>query len=180
MKMLKKLLAILALGATGLTAFSQNQTNLFPNGTGTTLPYYSISNTAIFGSGAFVVLDPISSGASGFTNNYANGTNYAGGTVIPVGVNLSRIVSIGIQATSTNASDSGVITAYLQGGTGLGDWGTLTNIAVTLTGVGTVSSSIPIVDTGGWTQFRLQTIGDTDTHSHVQTVTVSIASKRGF
>lgn len=176
MQKIKKIIAALALGATGLNAFSQT-TNLFPNGTQPVNPVISISNTFTVIPGYMIANDNISSAK---TNNYLNGTNYVGQSIYPLQTANMRFLSLGIIATDTNSGDNGVITALIQGSAGLGDWSTWTNIAVTLNGSNTVSSSIYSLDSGGWTQFRCAYVTNTDANAHSAAISVGLGGKRGF
>ena len=146
------LIATLALGATALTAFSQTNISL-PN----TQPYYGISNIVTANGGFLIANDVI---AGGQTFNATSGTNNLGQQIQPVGVTKSLNVAFGLIVTTTN-SQLATYTATIQGGTGLGDWTSLTPVLSVQTagGVGTnTASTNATYNVGGFSAFRVKQV----------------------
>lgn len=174
MKFLKKFLTILALGATGLTAFSQ--TNIVLNGT---QPYYNITNIVMTGAGTLIAGDWLQGNQ---TFSYLNGTNNLGQPIQPVGVARSRFVSFGLNVTTTNSSGKNY-GALIQGSTGFGDWANLTNLVVATGVAGTTTntySTNALVDTGGLILFRCASATNNESATTNATGTVSFSSKPGI
>jgi hypothetical protein len=158
---------------------SGQQTNLFTN-TAPNQPYFSVSNSAIIGTGTWLANEPVVAGtaAAPQTNSYVAGTNYSGGTIYPASISSSLNVAFGMVCVSTNTGALGVETVYFDEGTASGDWSALTNMSATLNGTNPVSVNGTCY-VGGFVNFRVNRVKCTETN-YTSTVTVGESCKTGL
>jgi hypothetical protein len=187
-KMNKIIALVIGLALLGFTAAEAQTTNLtFPQ-TGYA-PYFSPSNVVSTGSQAMINNDPVlvTTGTLILTNDYTFGTNYNGNQAYyPSAIASSLNVAFGLTVTTTNVANKGTYTAYIQGGTGWGDWTTIATLPVNTSlyaasdgGLGFQFSTNVTVSVGGYKYFRVFKVTNGGESNYTAQVLVSMSAKAG-